>query len=54
MSDPSSLDAHEPSMGIGRREAVKRGAMVSGAVGAAWAAPMVFDSFASPAAAATH
>ena len=39
--------------GMNRREAVKRGAMVSGAVGAAWAAPVVFDSFASPAAAAT-
>lgn len=38
--------------GMNRREAVKRGAMVTGAVGAAWTAPMVYDSFATPAAAA--
>ena len=39
--------------GLNRREAVKRGAMVTGAVGAAWTAPTIFDSFASPAAAGT-
>lgn len=38
---------------MNRRDAVKRGAMFTGAVGAAWSAPLVFDSFASPAAAAT-
>lgn len=39
--------------GIGRRELVKKGALAGGVVGAAWTAPMVIDSFASPAAAAT-
>ena len=39
--------------GLDRRQFVKRGTLLSGAVGAAWAAPTVFDSFASPAAAAT-
>lgn len=52
-SAATNLETTNLSSGINRREAVKRGAMVTGAVGAAWAAPMVFDSFASPAAAAT-
>jgi hypothetical protein len=41
----------EPS-GISRRELGKRGGMLGAAVGAAWTAPMVFDSFSNPAAAA--
>ena len=32
-------------LGLNRREAVKRGALLGGAVGAAWTAPMVYDSF---------
>ena len=39
--------------GLNRHELGKRGAMLGAAAGAAWAAPVVFDSFASPAAAAT-
>ncbi len=37
--------------GITRRDLGKRGATLGAAVGAAWAAPMVFDSFSTPAAA---
>lgn len=47
----SNPDAPDARSGMNRRDAVKRGAMVTGAVGAAWAAPMVYDSFASPASA---
>ncbi len=39
-------------LGLNRREAVKRGALLGGAVGAAWTAPMVYDSFSTQAAAA--
>ena len=49
-ADTGTTSSTAPS-GMNRREAVKRGAMVTGAVGAAWTAPMVYDSFASPAAA---
>lgn len=38
---------------VSRRKLVKKGALLSGVVGAAWTAPMVYDSMASPAAAAT-
>ena len=51
-SDLSTTAGAAPSR-LNRREAVKRGAMVTGAVGAAWTAPTIFDSFASPAAAGT-
>ena len=51
-SDLSTTPGAAPSR-LNRREAVKRGAMVTGAVGAAWTAPTIFDSFASPAAAGT-
>ncbi|MBK7321873.1 MAG: hypothetical protein IPI82_05335 [Candidatus Microthrix sp.] len=47
-------DTHNATSGMDRRQAVKRGAMITGAVGAAWATPMVFDSVASPAAAVTN
>ena len=53
MSDASNDDANAGPARIDRREALKRSAVISGAAGAAWAAPTVFDSFASPAAAAT-
>ena len=62
MTDPSAVNsqpvndgASQPSdfrTGINRREALRRGSALTGAAGAAWAAPMVFDSFANPAAAA--
>lgn len=57
MADDTNADSNETSnapSGMDRRQAVKRGAMITGAVGAAWATPMVFDSVASPAAAATN
>ena len=56
MADNTEADNDKPSgahSGMDRRQAFKRGAMITGAVGAAWATPMVFDSVASPAAAAT-
>lgn len=42
-----------PSGGLGRRQLVMRGGALGGALAAAWSAPLVFDSVASPAAAAT-
>ena len=41
-----------PQGSIGRRSALKRGSALAGAVSASWAAPVVFDSVSTPAAAA--
>ncbi len=54
MIDASSEDIPEagPELGLNRREFGKRGAMLAAAAGAAWAAPTVYDSVSTPAAAA--
>lgn len=51
ITESTPATAHEPSR-MNRRELGKRGAMLGVAAGAAWTAPVVFDSFSNPAAAA--
>jgi hypothetical protein len=48
----ASAKATDETVALNRREFGKRGAMIGGAVGAAWAAPLVIDSFSNSAAAA--
>ena len=49
----ASPDRASEGTRMNRRDLVKRGAVLGGVVGAAWTAPVVYDSFSSPAAAAT-